>query len=113
MKKIFLIFCLFSSSFLLSNSNVKEPVKIEKASRYDRRVSELNKEINELEDFKAELEGKISRYEDKAQRLQFQDGRLQEAKKYWKMADTKRRALKEVDSKLIIKKKERAALLRN
>ena len=60
----------------------------------------IDKEIEYLEDIKVGLEGRATKYENKAQYLQFNDKYLQEAKRYWKLAELNRKTAKEIDAQI-------------
>lgn len=74
--------------------------------------SDIDKEIKSLEEIKRGLESEALKFEDKAQRLQFQENRLQDAKKFWKMAEVNREAAKKVDEEIKEKKAAKARLMK-
>ncbi|KPK32496.1 MAG: hypothetical protein AMS24_04100 [Chlamydiae bacterium SM23_39] len=76
------------------------------------KISDIDKEIQSLEETKRGLESEALRFEDKAQRLQFQENRLQDAKKFWRMAEVNREAAKKIDEEIKRKQSEKEKLMK-
>ncbi len=74
-------------------------------SPQDRKV-ELKKQIEDLTTQKKYLESRIKRFEDKGAYLQFKEGKLQESKQFFKMADVFREKVKEIDTQIQTKEAE-------
>ncbi|NGX43976.1 MAG: hypothetical protein K1060chlam3_00134 [Candidatus Anoxychlamydiales bacterium] len=85
---------------LSQNASDKSYTKPSKSVRYDS-VDDIDKKINELEEMKRGYEAKAIKQVNQAQRLQFIEGQLQEAKRYWRSAEDNRkiatRIQKEID----------------
>ncbi|NGX33392.1 MAG: hypothetical protein K1060chlam4_01457 [Candidatus Anoxychlamydiales bacterium] len=64
-------------------------------------IEDIDRKINELEEMKRGYESKAIKQVNQAQRLQFIEGQLQEAKRYWRAAEDNRkiatRIQKEID----------------
>lgn len=96
LKKILMVLSIVTVSYLFPSAKEK--------------IAEINKEIEYLEEVKRGFESKAAQYENMAQELQFQNNNLQDAKRYWRMADANKEAAKEVEKKIEAKKKERDKL---
>lgn len=106
------IFLIFSIGFLASLEGEEEGEKKALVALFkNEELKKVNEEIKYLEDMKTGLEGRARRFENKAQRLQFNSEQLQEAKRYWKLADACRDMIKEIDEQLRLKKIKRKKLL--
>ena len=97
-KKIFFVYLMFVAFFVFSNPNAK--------------ITNIDKEIEYLEEVKRGFESKAAQYEDMAQELQFKNNNLQDAKRYWRMADANKEAAKKIDRKIQNIKKGKSKLLK-
>ena len=52
----------------------------------------------DLEEVKKGYEAKANMYENRAQNLQFEENRLQDAKRFWRMADLQKKAAEEISA---------------
>ena len=81
----------------MSDKSYKEASK---SSQYHS-IEDIDKKINELEEMKRGYESKAIKQANQAQRLQFIEGELQTAKRYWRAAEDNRkiatRIQKEID----------------
>ena len=90
----------FAKEALAQDSSDKSYTGSSKSGRYDS-VEEIDKKINELEAMKRGYDAKAIKQANQAQRLQFMEGELQTAKRYWRAAEDNRkiatRIQKEID----------------
>lgn len=81
------------------------------ADDWKKELSEIDKEIEYLQDLKVGLEGRAARYENKAQRFQFNSDKLVESKRLWALAEQNRKAAADIQAQIDLKKEERAKLV--
>lgn len=98
-KKIFIVLLCCSGLFSMSKEECKS------------KIDEINKNIEYLEDARRGLESAAIKYENQAQRYQFNSDQLVEAKRFWKLAEQNRNAIKDIDKKLQDKRAERKKLI--
>ncbi|NGX44743.1 MAG: hypothetical protein K1060chlam3_00918 [Candidatus Anoxychlamydiales bacterium] len=80
-----------------------------KSSQYNS-IEDIDKKINELEEMKRGYESKAIKQVNQAQRLQFIEGQLQEAKRYWKAAEDNRKIVTRIQKEIDELKIERMNL---
>jgi hypothetical protein len=78
---------------------------------WKKELVEIDKEIEYLQDLQRGLEGRATRYENKAQRFQFEQDKLVESKRFWKMAEQNRKAAADIQAQIDLKKDERKKLV--
>ena len=78
-----------------------------KSKKVTKKSSTIDEEIKYLEDVKRGYEAKATMYADRAQELQFEEDRLQDAKRYWRLSDLNKKAAEEVEKEIETKKKQR------
>ncbi|KKL54486.1 hypothetical protein LCGC14_2264930 [marine sediment metagenome] len=90
----------------MSDKSYKEASK---SSQYHS-IEDIDKKINELEEMKRGYESKAIKQVNQAQRLQFIEGELQAAKRYWRAAEDNRKIVTRIQKEIDELKIERMKL---
>lgn len=107
-KKIILCLAVLSSLFLPLYTFADEMIlPTASQSEYD----DLSQQIKILEDERDKYRAKAARALDQGDRLQFENGMLTDARRYWVLAESYTEIANEIDQKIIELKKRREELL--
>ncbi len=86
------------------------------ASNYEKQVTQseiedLNEQIKDLEDERDKYRARATRAQDQGDRLQFENGMLTDARRYWIAADAYNEVADKIDEQITALKKKRDELL--
>lgn len=88
----------------------QSPAPTKQMSSDEQQLNYLNQQIEDLEDERDKFIAKAARARDQGDRLQFEQGMLTDARRYWKLADTCDEIAKKIDQQIVVLKKQRDTL---
>jgi len=100
-----ILLCFFCSAFVFAKAK-------EEALSWKQEVTEIDQQIEDLEELKRGYEAKALRLENQAERLQFKNSEYIVAKRYWELADENRQIAKRIQSEIDALKEKKQEIIK-